>query len=38
MDEAFAGADAVYPKSWGPLELMRARVEVANQKEALFEI
>jgi knotted carbamoyltransferase YgeW len=27
MDEAFAGADAVYPKSWGPWDLMQERVE-----------
>ncbi len=26
MDAAFAGADAVYPKSWGPYDLMHARV------------
>ena len=26
MDDAFAGADAVYPKSWGPLVLMTERV------------
>lgn len=26
MDEAFAGADAVYPKSWGPHALMLERV------------
>jgi ornithine carbamoyltransferase len=26
MDEAFAGADAVYPKSWGPYDLMLGRV------------
>ncbi len=26
MDEAFAGADAVYPKSWGPYDLMLERV------------
>jgi N-acetylornithine carbamoyltransferase len=31
MDEAFAGARAVYPKSWGPWDLMRERVE-ANRK------
>jgi knotted carbamoyltransferase YgeW len=31
MDEAFAGADAVYPKSWGPWDLMQERVE-ANRK------
>ncbi len=30
MDEAFAGADAVYPKSWGPYDLMLERVS-ANQ-------
>ncbi len=38
MDEAFEGADVVYPKSWGPMELMRARVEVAHDKKALSEI
>ncbi len=27
MDEAFAGAHAVYPKSWGPWDLMMERVE-----------
>ena len=26
MDEAFRGADAVYPKSWGPYDLMSERV------------
>lgn len=26
MDDAFAGAEAVYPKSWGPQVLMRERV------------
>lgn len=31
MDEAFAGAHAVYPKSWGPWDLMVERVE-ANRK------
>ena len=31
MDEAFAGADAVYPKSWGPRDLMQERVE-ANRR------
>jgi knotted carbamoyltransferase YgeW len=31
MDEAFARADAVYPKSWGPWELMVERVE-ANRR------
>jgi knotted carbamoyltransferase YgeW len=31
MDAAFAGADAVYPKSWGPYELMLERVE-ANRR------
>jgi knotted carbamoyltransferase YgeW len=31
MDAAFAGADIVYPKSWGPLDLMLERVD-ANQR------
>jgi len=31
MDAAFAGADAVYPKSWGPYDLMLERV-AANEK------
>jgi ornithine carbamoyltransferase len=31
MDEAFRDADAVYPKSWGPYDLMLERVD-ANQK------
>jgi len=31
MDEAFAGAHAVYPKSWGPWDLMLERV-AANRK------
>lgn len=30
MDEAFEGAEAVYPKSWGPHELMQERV-LANR-------
>jgi knotted carbamoyltransferase YgeW len=30
MDDAFQGAHAVYPKSWGPYDLMLERVE-ANQ-------
>ena len=35
MDDAFKGADVVYPKSWGPLELMRERV---TNKDKLDEI
>ena len=31
MDEAVRNADAVYPKSWGPYDLMLERVD-ANQK------
>jgi len=31
MDEAFEGADVVYPKSWGPQQIMLARVD-ANQR------
>ena len=34
MDEAFADADAVYPKSWGPLTLMRERVEANRAGDA----
>jgi ornithine carbamoyltransferase len=40
MDEAFAGADAVYPKSWGPWDLMQERV-AANRngdKAAMADI
>jgi knotted carbamoyltransferase YgeW len=40
MDEAFTGADAVYPKSWGPYELMRERVDAnrARDTAAMREI
>ena len=40
MDEAFAGAHAVYPKSWGPWDLMQERVEANRKgdKAALAEI
>jgi len=40
MDEAFAGAHAVYPKSWGPWDLMRERVEANRRgdKAALSDI
>lgn len=31
MDDAFAGADIVYPKSWGPYDLMLERVD-ANRR------
>ena len=34
MDEAFADADAVYPKSWGPLTLMEERVEANRVGDA----
>jgi knotted carbamoyltransferase YgeW len=40
MDEAFAGAHAVYPKSWGPWDLMQERV-AANRngdKAAMVDI
>jgi len=40
MDEAFQDADVVYPKSWGPMQLMKERV-AANRngdKDALAEI
>jgi knotted carbamoyltransferase YgeW len=40
MDEAFKGADAVYPKSWGPFALMQERVEAnrAGDRGRLAEI
>lgn len=40
MDEAFRGAHAVYPKSWGPLDLMQERVaaDAAGDLEALEDI
>ena len=40
MDEAFAGADAVYPKSWGPYDLMLERVAAnrARDKAKMAEI
>jgi ornithine carbamoyltransferase len=40
MDEAFAQADAVYPKSWGPYDLMLERVQAnrARDKGALLDI
>jgi knotted carbamoyltransferase YgeW len=33
MDEAFAGADIVYPKSWGPYDLMLDRVEANRRRD-----
>jgi knotted carbamoyltransferase YgeW len=33
MDEAFRGADAVYPKSWGPHDLMLERVEANRARD-----
>lgn len=40
MDDAFSGADAVYPKSWGPYDLMMERVAAnrARDKAAMGEI
>lgn len=40
MDEAFADADIVYPKSWGPYDLMLERVDAnrAKDKDHLAEI
>ncbi len=34
MDEAFEGADAVYPKSWGPYDLMLLRVEANRARDS----
>jgi ornithine carbamoyltransferase len=33
MDEAFTGADIVYPKSWGPYDLMLERVEANRGRD-----
>jgi knotted carbamoyltransferase YgeW len=33
MDAAFEGADVVYPKSWGPYDLMAERVEANRAKD-----
>ncbi len=33
MDEAFEGADVVYPKSWGPYDLMLERVEANRRRD-----
>jgi len=40
MDDAFAGADVVYPKSWGPYDLMLERVTAnkAKDKAAMADI
>lgn len=40
MDEAFTGAQAVYPKSWGPQALMRERVTAnrAGDTDAMRDI
>ena len=37
MEEAFAGADIVYPKSWAPYSVMQKRTDLlnANDKEGL---
>jgi knotted carbamoyltransferase YgeW len=34
MDDAFDGADIVYPKSWGPYELMLERVDASRSGES----
>ncbi len=34
MDEAFEGADAVYPKSWGPYRLMLSRAEANRARDS----
>jgi knotted carbamoyltransferase YgeW len=38
MDEAFACADAVYPKSWGPHDLMLERVAGHRDRARMAEI
>ena len=37
MDAAFEGADVVYPKSWGPMDLMLERVGADQQQLADVE-
>ncbi len=34
MEEAFAGADVVYPKSWAPYEVMRRRTELLRGSQS----
>jgi knotted carbamoyltransferase YgeW len=34
MQEAFAGADVVYPKSWAPYQVMERRTELLKQEDA----
>ncbi len=34
MDDAFDGADIVYPKSWGPYDLMLARVDANRRRDS----
>jgi knotted carbamoyltransferase YgeW len=38
MDAAFTDADVVYPKSWGPLDLMRERVGAHGDPAAMADI
>ncbi len=40
MEEAFAGADIVYPKSWAPYHVMQKRTDLlrANDKDGLKEL
>ncbi|MDX9719719.1 MAG: knotted carbamoyltransferase YgeW [Myxococcota bacterium] len=33
MREAFEGADVVYPKSWGPFEVMKKRTDLLERKQ-----
>ena len=35
MEKAFTGADAVYPKSWGPYDLMLERVEAHRARDGV---
>jgi len=40
MEEAFTGADVVYPKSWAPMAVMRERTRLlrAGERSALVEL
>jgi ornithine carbamoyltransferase len=35
MEEAFKGADIVYPKSWAPFNVMQKRTELLKSKDSL---
>lgn len=38
MEEAFRGADIVYPKSWAPMSVMQRRTEMLRQGRSIAEL